>query len=87
MTKKYEIHNQVTGFLEEAQTYEGALVLQQRIKEDYLKFNESLFTITVLVQNEDGSWTQSVSDANGNPIIIESVIPAIKPISSGTQEL
>lgn len=69
MAKKYEIHNQVTGILEETQTFEDALVLQERIKQDYLKFNESLFTITVLIQNEDGSWTQSVADENGNPLV------------------
>jgi hypothetical protein len=67
MTRKYEIHNQVTGLLEEAQTFEDALVLQERIKQDFLKFNEALFVITVLTQNEDGSWTQTVADENGNP--------------------
>ena len=75
MTKKYEIHNQVTGLLEQAATYEDALVLQQRIRDDYLKFNEGLFTITVLVQNEDGSWTQSASDENGNPAPNAGILP------------
>ena len=68
MNKKYEIHNQVTGLLEEAATFEDALILQERIKQDYLKFNEALFVITVLVENEDGSWTQTVSDEKGNPM-------------------
>lgn len=68
MTKKYEIHNQITGLLEEASTFDEALVLQERIKQDFLKFNDGLFLITVLVQNEDGSWAQSVADENGDPI-------------------
>lgn len=71
MTTKYSIHNQTTGLQEEAQTFEDAKILQQRIKNEYLEFNKSLFTITVLVQNEDGSWTQSVADENGNPIIAQ----------------
>jgi hypothetical protein len=69
MTKKYEIHNQVTGLLEEASSFEEALVLQERIKQDFLKFNEGLFQITVLVQNSNGSWTQSLSDNQGNPVV------------------
>jgi hypothetical protein len=72
--RKYEIHNQVTGLLEEAQTFEDALVLQERIKQDYLKFNESLFVITVLTQNEDGSWTQTLADENGDPVVLTPVI-------------
>jgi hypothetical protein len=27
-----------------------------------------LFNITVLVQNEDETWTQSLADENGDPI-------------------
>jgi len=69
MAKRYEVHNQVTGLLESADTYADALVLQERIKQDYLKFHESLFVISVLVENEDGTWTQSLSDENGDPII------------------
>jgi hypothetical protein len=69
MTIKYSIHNQLTGLQEEALTFEDAKVLQARIKADYLASIEGLFIITVLTQNEDGSWTQSVSDGNGNPII------------------
>lgn len=69
MSRKYSIHNQVTGLLEEAQTFEEVLVLQERIKQDYLEFNKDLFLITVLVENEDGSWTQTLADENGNPIV------------------
>lgn len=70
MTQKYSIHNQLTGLQEEAVTFEDAKILQARIKADYLTSIEELFTITVLVQNEDGSWTQSVSDESGNPAVI-----------------
>lgn len=70
MTQKYSIHNQLTGLQEEAVTFEDAKILQARIKADYLTSIEGLFTITVLVQNEDGSWTQSVSDESGNPAVI-----------------
>lgn len=68
MPKKYEIHNQLTGLLEEAPTYEDALVLQARIRNEYMESIAGLFTITVLTQNQDGSWTQGVSDENGNLI-------------------
>ncbi len=70
MTKKYSIHNQLTGLQEEALTFEDAKVLQEQIKQAYYETIQGLFTITVLVENEDGSWTQSVSDDNGEPIII-----------------
>lgn len=70
MTQKYSIHNQLTGLQEEAVTFEDAKILQARIKADYLTSIEGLFTITVLVQNEDGSWTQSVSDESGNSVVI-----------------
>lgn len=67
--KKYNIFNQLTGKAEEASTYEDALNLQEKIKNDYYASIEGLFTITVLVKNEDNTWTQSVSDNQGNPII------------------
>lgn len=77
--RKYEIHNQVTGLQEEASNFQDALTLQARIKQDYLEFNKNLFTITVLDQNEDGSWIQRVSDENGEPIVPP---PAVRPTSS-----
>jgi hypothetical protein len=73
MTKKYSIHNQLTGLQEEALTFEDAKILQDKIRQDYYKTIEGLFTITVLVQNEDNSWTQSVSDENGNPIVTQQI--------------
>jgi len=70
MNKKYSIHNQVTGLAEESVDFESAKELQTKIKNEYLEFNKSLFVISVLVQNEDGTWTQSLSDENGDPIIV-----------------
>jgi hypothetical protein len=67
--KKYNVFNQLTGKPEEASTYEEALILQKKIKDEYYTSIEGLFTITVLVKNEDETWTQSVSDNQGNPLI------------------
>jgi hypothetical protein len=73
MTIKYEIHNQLTGLLEQAATFEEAKILKERIRAEYIASIESLFQITALVQNEDGSWTQSLADANGQPIVNSSL--------------
>jgi hypothetical protein len=78
--RKYQIHNQVTGLSEEAPTFQDALALQARIKQDYLEFNKSLFDITVVTQNNDGSWTYAASDENGEPIVI--VKPPFQPVTS-----
>lgn len=66
--KKYNVFNQLTGKAEEALSYEDALILQEKIKNDYYNSIQSLFTITVLIKNENDTWTQSVSDNKGNPI-------------------
>jgi hypothetical protein len=73
--KKYEIHNQVTGLLESADTFEEALVLQAKIKQEYLEFQKDLFVISVLEELPDGSWRQGLSDAEGN---------MLKPVSPYT---
>ncbi len=73
MTKKYNIHNQLTGLQEEAITFEEAKILQDKIRQEYYKTIEGLFAITVLVQNEDNSWTQSLADENGNPIVVQQI--------------
>ncbi len=67
--KKYNIFNQLTGKIEEVSTYEEALTLKEKIRNDYYASIEGLFTITVLVKNEDDTWTQSISDNQGNPLI------------------
>lgn len=68
MTRKYEVHNQLTGMLESADTWAEAQVLRDRIRTDYINSIEGIFAISVLTENEDGSWTQSLADANGDPI-------------------
>jgi hypothetical protein len=70
MTIIYEIHNQLTGQLEQAATFEEAKILQERIRAEYIASIEGLFQITTLVQNEDGSWAQSLADAYGQPISV-----------------
>ena len=70
MTVKYEVHNQLTGIPEQADTFEEAKLLQTRIRNEYMASIESCFAISVLIQNEDNSWTQSLADENGGPIII-----------------
>ncbi len=67
--KKYQIHNQITGALEEAATFADIRSIQERVKTEYFATLTSLFAITVLVENpEDGTWTQSVSDDSGEPV-------------------
>lgn len=70
MTVKYQCHNQLTGNLEEAPDFEAAKLLCERLKAEYIAANVNpLFAISVLVQNEDGSWTQSLADENGQPAV------------------
>jgi hypothetical protein len=77
MTQKYLIHNQLTGLQEEALTFEQAKILQEQIKQAYYDTIQGLFTITVLTENEDNSWTQCIADAEGNPIVPDIVEPSI----------
>jgi hypothetical protein len=67
--KKYQIHNQITGIAEEANSFADIKVTQSRVREEYLANLESIFAITVLVENENGSWTQSICDENGEPVV------------------
>jgi len=67
---KYEVHNQLTGLNEEASTFEDAKILKERLREEYIEqLVDPLFNITVMVQNEDDSWTQSVADEVGYPVL------------------
>ena len=63
MTRKWAIHNQVTGLQEERDSFEAIKIRRQEVIEE-----SGLFNITVLVQNEDGTGTHSLSDANGDPV-------------------
>jgi hypothetical protein len=64
MARKWAVHNQITGLQEELDSFEAIKARRLEIIEE-----SGLFNITVLVQNEDGSWTQTLADANGDPII------------------
>ena len=66
---KYQIHNQLTGMTEETTTFAEMCIVQERIKLEYFASLTDLFTITILVENENGSWTQSACDENGEVII------------------
>jgi len=64
MARKWAVHNQITGLQEELDSFEAIKARRLEIIEE-----SRLFDITVLVQNEDGSWTQTLADTNGDPII------------------
>ena len=63
MARKWAVHNQVTGLQEERDSFEAIKTRRLEIIEE-----SHLFDITVLVQNEDNTWTQSMADENGDPI-------------------
>ena len=65
MARKWAVHNQVTGLQEELDSFEAMKARRLEIIEE-----SHLFDITVLVQNEDGTWTQTLADANGDPVVI-----------------
>lgn len=69
MNKKYEVHNQITGLNDEAATFKEAKELQEKNLNEYFNIiKNNLFCITVLVEQENGSWEQSLADDKGNPI-------------------
>jgi hypothetical protein len=63
MAIKWAIHNQITGLQEELDSFEAIKTRRLEIIEE-----SHLFDITVLVQNEDETWTQTLADANGDPV-------------------
>lgn len=63
MARKWAVHNQVTGLQEELDSFEAIKARRLEIIEE-----SRLFDITVLVQNEDETWTQTLADANGDPV-------------------
>jgi len=63
MARKWAIHNQITGLQEELDSFEAIKARRLEVIEE-----SGLFNITVLVQNEDETWTQTLADANGDPI-------------------
>ena len=63
MAIKWAIHNRITGLQEELDSFEAIKTRRLEIIEE-----SHLFDITVLVQNEDETWTQTLADANGDPV-------------------
>jgi hypothetical protein len=63
MARKWAVHNQITGLQEELDSFEAIKTRRLEIIEQ-----SRLFDITVLVQNEDETWTQTLADANGDPV-------------------
>jgi hypothetical protein len=63
MARKWAVHNQNTGLQEELDSFEAIKARRLEIIEQ-----SRLFDITVLVQNEDETWTQTLADANGDPV-------------------
>lgn len=68
MIRKYQVENQITGIANEANTFEEIKQIREQNVAEFLA-HTGLFRITILVQNEDASWTQTVCDENGEPII------------------
>lgn len=67
--RKYEVPNQLTGISEEVATFQEAVALRTQLRDQFIADRvDPLYVITVLVQNEDGTWTQSVADENGDPV-------------------
>lgn len=73
MIRKYAVLNQTTGIQEESDSFEEIKAIRKKLIEDYVKSIESVFSISVLVKNSDDTWTQSVADENGNPIVFTKV--------------
>ena len=67
MNRKYQVENQLTGISDEAETFDEIKQIRETNIANFLS-HTGLFTITILLENEDGSWTQSVPDADGEPI-------------------
>jgi len=67
MVRKYEVGNQLTGVSDSADTFEEIKNAREKNIADFIE-HLGCFKITVLEQNEDGSWVQSIADENGNPI-------------------
>jgi len=65
---KYEVPNQLTGVPESAASWEEAIALKQKLIQDFMEHMGDLHPISVLIQNEDGSWKQTLADENGYPI-------------------
>jgi hypothetical protein len=63
MDRKWLVHNQITGLQEERDSFDAIKARRLEIIEE-----SHLFDITVMVKNEDNTWTQSLADEYGDPI-------------------
>jgi hypothetical protein len=70
MIRKYQVENQITGIADEADSFEEIKQIREQNIANFL-VHTGAFVITILVQNEDGAWVQSVPDANGDLVIPE----------------
>ena len=68
MIKKYELWDQVLSVTHEAATWEEMQTIVAAAKETWVQHCATMFQPSVLTQNEDGSWKQSLADANGDAI-------------------
>lgn len=69
MIKKYVVYDQRTGSNMEASTFEEAVSLQINLINSYMDTLKDAFAITVMVNNEDGSWSYYHHDENGDPVM------------------
>lgn len=69
MIKKYIIYNQLTGSNIEASTYEEAVSVQTTLISEYMETLKDAFAISVMIKNDDESWTYYHPDENGAPIV------------------
>lgn len=67
MARKYEVGNQLTGISDSADTFEEIKSIRAKNIADFIE-HLGCFKITILEQNEEGGWVQSIADENGNPI-------------------
>lgn len=79
MNRKYQINCQISGLPETANTWKEAKVLQKEIIDRHWQTIKNCFDISVLTENEDGSWTQAKADKNGNPDTIEEYLTQVLP--------
>ena len=68
MIRKYQVENQITGIPDEADTFDEIKQIRMQNLDAFAK-HSGYFVITILEQNEDGAWVQSVPNENGEPII------------------
>jgi hypothetical protein len=69
MNRKYHVENQLKSTPDEASTFEEIKLIREKNIADFLA-HLGVFKITVSIENEDGSWTLTAADENGNPVLL-----------------